>query len=227
MKKAGLALALVTLLVAGCGVDWFPKYERLATTPDDFSFGTKTAVAFNTSVTSDSITVAGLATADTTSPISVSGATGSTYSINGATAVSSTGTVKNGDKVTVTHTSATTPATSVTSRLSIGAGSQVKSADFVSVTRNVESFALTATGASGALVNSGQHLLVVANGTYTVTVSGNGGISFTGQGGTYLTNTTTTVALTNQMPIFMTSTVPSTVTVTIDGVASTFTTTVQ
>lgn len=223
MKKAGLVLALVFLVLAGCGVDWFPKYERLPTTPDAFTFDKKTGVAFNTAVTSNAITVSGL-TADST-PISVSGATGSTYSVNGGTAQTAEGTVKNGDTVTVTHTSADAPAASTTTTLSIGSGVQAQSGTFISVTQNVESFALTG-GAPGTSTNPLGHSLLVASGTYQVTSTtqnGTGGVSFDG-GVTYFSNSTAQAfTLTNGMNIFLKGTAGSFTTITIDGVASTFT----
>lgn len=117
-----ILLLLVLLTVTGCGADvhWFPPYERQPTTPDPFTFTTQTGVALNTVVTSNEITVSGL-TADE-SPITITGPSGSEskYSINGATAVDTQGTVKNGDKVTVSHKSASGAGQSVTSTLTIG-----------------------------------------------------------------------------------------------------------
>lgn len=111
---------LLVVAVSGCGgVDWFPEYKKLPTTPDLFSFPAKNGVAVNSTVSSDAITVAGL-TADT-SPVSVTGpAANSAYSINGGTATSAPGTVKNGDKVTLSHTSAANAGVSVSSTLTIG-----------------------------------------------------------------------------------------------------------
>jgi len=224
MKKAGLVLALVCAVLAGCGVDWFPPYERQPTTPDAFSFPQKTGIAFNTAVTSDPITVSGLS-ADSTG-ISIGGASGSTYSVNGGTATSSAGTVKNGDTVTVTHTSATAPASAISSTLSIGTGNQAQSANFVSVTRNVESFALTG-GTPGSSTNPLAHSLLVANGSYLVSVTtqnGTGGISFDGINGTYFSNSTPQLfSLSNLMIVYLKGSAGSTITVTIDGVNSTFT----
>ena len=118
---AFLLLVSLSLAIFGCGsVDWFPAYQRQPTTPDAFTFPTKTNVPIFTNVSSAAITVSGL-TADT-SPISISGPTGSNsaYAVNGGTATSAAGTVKNGDTVTVSHTSASGPGGSVTSTLSIG-----------------------------------------------------------------------------------------------------------
>lgn len=220
MKKAGLVLALVFMVLAGCGVDWFPKYERLPTTPDAFTFDQKSGVAFNTAVTSNAITVSGL-TADST-PISVSGATGSTYSVNGGTATADAGTVKNGDTVTVTHTSANAPATSTTTSLIIGSGAQAQKGDFISVTQNVESFALTGTSTVAMA-----HSLLVASGTFQVTSTtqnGTGGISFNGIDGPYFSSATPqSFTMLNGMTVYLKGTAGSVTTIIIDGVTSTYT----
>jgi hypothetical protein len=222
MKKTALLL-LLCMILAGCGdIDWFPQYQRQPTTPDIFSFPKKTGVAFSTTTvltdTSAAITVAGLTAA--TSPIQVKGAAGSAYSVNGGNPTSANGTVKNGDKVTVTHNIPATPGAAITSTLSIGD----RSADFVSVTRNVESFALTKTGSAGQVVNSGAHALVVATGTYQISIT-NGSYSFDDR--TYTTLAQTLPFVTGFTTIYLTNTVPSVTTVTIDGVPSTFTTTAQ
>ena len=116
-----LCLIALALGMAGCGgVDFFPEFKRAATTPDPFSFTSQTGIVISTPVTSNAITVAGLTGA--TSPISVTGPTGSAskYSINGATATDVAGTVKNGDTVTVTQTSAANQGASNISTLTIG-----------------------------------------------------------------------------------------------------------
>ena len=129
----GKAFLLILMFVlGGCGeVVWFPDYVRLPTTPDDFSFPAKTGTALNQQVTSDPITVAGLTAESST--ISIIGSSGK-YSINGAAATAAAGTVKNGDKVTVSHTSATVVNSSTVSTLTIGD----RSASFVSTTRTVD-----------------------------------------------------------------------------------------
>ncbi len=128
-----LLLLVSVLLLAGCGdIVWFPPYERLGTTPDQFTFAPKTGTDKGVVVTSEEITVSGL-TADS-SPISVTGPSGSesAYSIKGATSTKDT--VKNGDKVTVSHKSAATLGTATQTTLTIG----TVSADFVSTTRFVD-----------------------------------------------------------------------------------------
>ena len=230
MIKVGLILSALVLILGGCGdVTWFPAYHRLPTTPDPFSFPSKTGVSFSatgtTTVTSAPITVSGLA-ADSTSPISISGPSGSNsqYIVSGGTPTSAAGTVKNGDTVIVSQTVPNAPATSVASTLSIGVGNQAQSATFTSITANVETFALTGTGLAGQIANSGPHPLLVASGTYTVSITG-GTYSFDNVNYSALAQILTlTNGATN---IYLTSTVPSVTTVIIDGVASTFTTTVR
>lgn len=113
-----LGLALILVFLAGCGADWFPAYKRPATLPDTFTFTQIKDVEPGQPVTSNSITVAGL-TADS-SPITITGTSTSKYSINGGTPTSSAGTVKNGDQVTVTHTTTPNPGVVTTSTVTIG-----------------------------------------------------------------------------------------------------------
>lgn len=130
-----LLLLASILLLAGCGdIVWFPPYVRLGTTPDEFTFAPKTGTDKGVTVTSEEITVSGL-TADS-SPISVTGSSGSEskYSINGGAATSAPGTVKNTDKVKVSHKSSANLGTATQSTLTIG----TVSADFVSTTRFVD-----------------------------------------------------------------------------------------
>ena len=223
MKKSGIILSLVVLILAGCGgVEWFPDYKRLATTPDPFSFPVKTNVPFKSdgslTDTSAAITVSGL-TGDT-SPISTTdlntGIT-STLSING-TAVAATGaTVKNGDQVTVQHTTGATPTNSVVTTVSIGAGNQIQSANFTSVTQNVETFAKT-----GTTLNSGAFPLIVASGNFTISVTGG---SYIVNGGVQSNQTQTLPFVCGATTLTLVNNAVGTMTVTIDGVASTYTTT--
>lgn len=113
-----LGIALVLAFLAGCGADWFPEYKRPATLPNSFTFTQIKDVEPGQPVTSNAITVAGLTAA--TSPITITGNSTSKYSINGGTPTSSAGTVKNGDTVTVTHTTVDSPGLATTSTLTIG-----------------------------------------------------------------------------------------------------------
>jgi hypothetical protein len=224
-----LCLIVLTLALAGCGVDWFPVYKRLATTPDPFPFTQKTDVARSSQITSDSITVAGL-TADT-SPISITGSDGSNskYSINGAAAVDTAGTVKNGDLVTVTHTSATGVGSETDSSLSIGDVTET----FTSVTVLVAIPAFTAkTGFTGQTIVSDAVTIVSRDGiagTHIVSVkdekdSTNAMYSFDNNSWTnnFVTNSAVPISALNGRTIYLRNTVPSVTTLTIDGVTATY-----
>jgi hypothetical protein len=92
----------------------FWEYGPIDTTPDQFTFTDQTGVAMNTVVTSNTITVSGINAA---APISVSGGT---YAINGGSYTSASGTVNNGDTVTVQLTSSGNNATTTNATLTIG-----------------------------------------------------------------------------------------------------------
>jgi hypothetical protein len=95
--------------------------------PDSFSLNAQTGVPIGSQRTSDPITVAGLTTV---TGIGVSGAAGSSYSINGGAFSTQPGAVVNSDVVRVRHTSATTLGMQTTTTLFIGG----VTADFVSTT---------------------------------------------------------------------------------------------
>lgn len=87
------------------------------TIPDDFDFLAVGSVNQSMTVVSNIITVTGINFA---SPITISGDGSSEYSINGKDYTSAPGTVSYGDKISVRHTSASSPATQVDSVLTIG-----------------------------------------------------------------------------------------------------------
>ncbi|MGH1470158.1 MAG: hypothetical protein ACRBCS_03135 [Cellvibrionaceae bacterium] len=84
-------------------------------TPDAFSFTDQVDVAISSTITSNQITVAGIAAA---TPISIT--TGGTYSIDGGAYVSSDGTITNGQTVTVRLTSSGSNSTSASVTLTMG-----------------------------------------------------------------------------------------------------------
>ena len=128
-RLPGLAAAGLLFALAGCGnIDWFPKYVRAPTTPDPFSFTGQSGVGIGVTVKSNAITVSGLTGA--TSPVSITGPTGSKYAINDAAAANATaaaGTVKNGDTVIVVLPTAATPGTSTTATLTLTNNSSISS----------------------------------------------------------------------------------------------------
>ena len=118
----------VRLVRGGQGFDTFSaEADRV---PDAFTLAAQPGVALSSEQTSDLITVAGLTTV---TGIAVSGASGSTYSINGGAFTTQPAAVANGDTVRVRHTSAATGLTDTTSTLTIGG----ETANFVSTTADV------------------------------------------------------------------------------------------
>jgi len=222
--------ALITLAVvmAGCGsVDWFPEYVRLATTPDQFTFPAKTGTALSTQVTSDPITVTGLTGAS--SPISITGSIGSNskYTINTEAATDAAGTVKNGDKVTVTHTSSSSLGTPTTSTVSIGN----VNGKFISTTQIVATPLFTTPIQLGSVMQADATFFSFDGlaGTHVISIkdsldSGNALYSIADDNGnaTVFTNITQTVPILNGQRIFVrnqlaTVLAPATTTLTIDG----------
>ena len=92
----------------------FWEYEPPDTTPDQFTFTDQTGVALSTVTTSNTITVSGINAA---TPIVISGGT---YSINGGSYTSASGTVSNGNTVTVQLTSSGSYSTTTNATLTIG-----------------------------------------------------------------------------------------------------------
>jgi len=167
-----LILMLLLFTIAGCGsVDWFPEYVRLPTTPNEFSFASKTNVPPGSEVTSDPATVIGL-TGDS-SPISITGSPGSNskYSINGTAATDVAGTVKNGDQVTVIHTSATGPASEAVSTLTIG----TRSGTFTSRSRSVVTPIFSTPIQSGAFLQVSTTVSSFDNPLHTVSIKDSAG----------------------------------------------------
>lgn len=89
------------------------------TIPDAFTFTDQIGVGLNTVVTSNTITVSGITCA---APISISSCTSSScqYSINSGAYTNASGTVNNGDSVTVRQTSSGIYSTTTSATLTIG-----------------------------------------------------------------------------------------------------------
>lgn len=115
----------VRLVRGGQGFDTFSA--EADGVPDGFSLAPQSGVPTSSLRTSAPITVTGLTTV---TGIGVTGAAGSTYSINGGDYTSQPGTVANGNEVRVRHTSAAASGTATTTSLNIGG----VTADFVSTT---------------------------------------------------------------------------------------------
>lgn len=103
-----------TLTIGAVGDTYTVTTLAEDTTPDAFSFTPVTGATVSTVYTSNTITVAGINTA---TPISI---TGGTYSINGAAYASASGTVTNGQTVSVRLTSSGSFSTAASAILTIG-----------------------------------------------------------------------------------------------------------
>ena len=121
-SSASNSTATNTTLTIGGVSDTFTSTTVAAaadTTPDAFTFTDQTNVALSSTITSNSITVSGITAA---ASISI---TGGTYSINGGAYTSATGSVTNGQTVSVQHTSSASNSTATNTTLTIGGVSDV------------------------------------------------------------------------------------------------------
>jgi len=132
-----ICLIVLALLVAGCGVDWFPQFNGSATNPAPFSFTSKFGVPIFASVSSNTVRISGFANNSTASPIAISA--GSAYSIDGGTPTTSAGTIKNNQTVKVIQTTASLPGASTVSTLTIG----FLNGTFTTVTQTITTPAFT------------------------------------------------------------------------------------
>lgn len=110
-SKAGSGTYYVRLVRSG---QTFDTYDLFGAAPDPFTFTAQTGVGLSTVATSNAITVTG----STSSPtISISGGS---YAINGGAYTSASGTVSNGNTVTVRQTSSASYGTLTAATLTIG-----------------------------------------------------------------------------------------------------------
>ena len=107
-------LTTATLSIGGVNGAFDVTTASADTTPDAFTFSARVNVARNSLVTSNAITVSGI---DSASPISIAGGS---YAINGGAYTSASGTVNNGDTVTLQQTSSASYATLTVATLTIG-----------------------------------------------------------------------------------------------------------
>ena len=109
-----------TLTIGGVSATFNSKTAASVTTtpsdtiPDTYSFASKTSVALSTVISSNSVTITGI---DAAAAISV---THGEYSLNGGSFTAAAGTLTNGTKVTVRHTSPAQYSANTTTLLSIG-----------------------------------------------------------------------------------------------------------
>ena len=186
--------------------------------PDQFTFTDQINVPLNTVIISNAIIVSGINTA---APISINHGT---YSINGAAYTSASGTVVNGNTVTVKKTSAATFSTTKNMTLTIGGVSDTFTittlaadtipdafhfTDQTSVPLNtvITSNAITVYGINTATP------ITISNGTYSVN-----GAAYTSASGTVVNGNTVTVKKTSAA----TYTTTKNMILTIGGVSDTF-----
>lgn len=194
--------------------------EAVDTTPDQFTFTDVTNATLNFQYTSNTITVSGIAAAAT---ISI---TGGEYNINGGAYTSTSGTVNNGDTVTVRVTSGSSNSSTVSATLTIGGVFDTYSVTTVDDTVP-EAFSFTdVTGALTSTVYTSNSVTItgisaaspisITGGEYSI----NGG-SFTSASGTILNNQQVQVRVTSSSS---NSTAVNAV-LTIGGVSDTYTVT--
>ena len=122
-----------TLNIGGVSDTWSVDTGTTDTTANLFTIPTQRNVVVNATVTSRSIDVTGI---NAPAPISVSGASGSRYSVNGGAFVTGAGTVNDGDRVRIRHAASAQLLTNVTSVLRVG-GTR---GTFTSVTRDTRTY---------------------------------------------------------------------------------------
>ncbi len=128
--------------------------------PDPFSFTTQTGVALSSVATSNTLTVSGINIASAISIV------GGTYSINGGAYVSTSGTVTNGQTVTVQQNSSGSYSTTTTATLTIGGVSGA-----FDVTTEIGSGACTAGNPNVNVIESTPTSTFIDHGNGTVTHS--------------------------------------------------------
>lgn len=193
------------------------------TTPDPFTFTDVTNATLSTQYTSNTVTVSGI-----NSPANIS-ITGGTYSINGGAYTSSSGTILNGQTVTVRVTSSGSFSTAVNAVLTIGGVSDTYSVTTLASDTTPNAFTFTdVTGATISTQYTSNSITVtginspaaisITGGTYNV----NGG-SYTSSSGNVSLNDVVTVRTTSSSSF---STAVNVV-LTIGGVSDTYTVTTQ
>ena len=195
-SAVGFSIASRGYIGTGYAIDGYKKdYGEYCpdgvfdTTPDVFTFADQTGVALNTLIASNTITVSGI---NKPAPIFI---TGDTYSINGSAYTSESGTVNEGDNVTVKQFSSTSYSTQTNATMTISGLSET----FSVTTLTLNQYAVTpSAGSNGTIspatvqtVNHGATttFTVTPNTGYTATVGGTCGGTLTGT--TYTTNAIT------------------------------------
>lgn len=175
------------------------------TTPDAFTFNAVSNQQLGVTATSNTVTISGINSA---APISVSGTTGSAYSIGcNGTFTSAPGTINNGQTVCVHHTTSSSPNTSVSTTLNIGGvtGTFTSTTVPADTTPNAYSFAAATNQPTNTPVASQPATITGINTAAPVSISGgtNPGYSvgctgtYTSANGTINNNQTVCVRVTS------------------------------
>ena len=207
-----------TLAIGGVSGGFSVTTRAADTTPDAFTFSSQTNVARNTFIVSNAITVSGLEAA---AVVSVGGGE---YAINGGAYTNSTGTVANGQSVTLRQRSANLFSTASTATLTIGGVSGTFTVTTAAPDTTPDTFSFTSQS------NVAVSTAIVSN---SITISGiNSGaaVAITGgeyaiQGNNYTTGTgTITDGQTIKVRVTASSNFSTTTsaTLTIGGVSATF-----
>lgn len=155
-------------------------------TPDAFTFTAQTGVPQNDLRTSNTITVSGI---NMPVGISISGAASSEYRVNSGPYTTNPGTVQNGDTVTVRHTSAGAPGSTVTSTVTVGASVAAFSTTTEFIAEPTTS-TITADTPDPSMI--GQLILVDVSVSGTTTQPASGQVTLTSSSGESCTDTTVT-----------------------------------
>jgi hypothetical protein len=195
------------------------------TTPDSFSFTDQTNVTRSSTQTSNQITISGI---NASTAVSI---TGGTYSKNGGSYTSSSGTCVNGDTFTVRHTASSSYSTDVDTTLTVGGVSDTFTSTTESApndsTPDAFSFSDQTGVARSSVVTSNTITVTGINTAATVTVSGG---NYSKNGGAY-TSASTTANVNDTFSVRHTSSssyaTNKSTTLTIGGVSDVFTTTTE
>ena len=193
------------------------------TTPDSFSFTDQTNVTRSSTQTSNQITISGI---NASTAVSI---TGGTYSKNGGSYTSSSGTCVNGDTFTVRHTASSSYSTAVDTTLTVGGVTDTFTSTTELAPNDSTPDAFTFSDQTGvslsSLITSNTITVTGINTTANVTITGG---NYSKNGGAY-TSANTTASLNDTFTVRHTSSSSNggikNTTLTIGGVSDTFTTT--
>jgi len=160
------------------------------TTPDAFSFTDQTNVALNTLITSNSVTINGIAG---TISVSVSGAGSPQVRVNGGSWTTGPTTITNGQSLEVRLTSANADSTMRSATVTVGSGSDQWDVTTQDQTPDAFTFTDVTNQALNTLITSNSVTINGITGTVNVSVSGAGSPQVRVNGGSWTTGPTTII----------------------------------